>query len=82
MTYINTVHGQVNLQATLSLSSAVPEPSPVSPHHPITCATPLCYHEDGSFSCSHVTVASDDKRTRTCVNHSIALLIIELAFKL
>ena len=48
--------GDLNLQATLSLSSATGPDEPVVPHHPITCSSPLSYDEDGTFSCGHATV--------------------------
>lgn len=73
-------HNQaINLQATLSASSAMPPPEgyPI-PHHPICCGDDLRYEEDESFSCPHSTVPPGDPRTKACVNHSLALLIIEL----
>ena len=69
--------GPINLQATLSASSAGGDN--VIPHHPITCPSQLRYEEDGTFACEHVAVGPDDVRTRFCVQHSIALLLLELA---
>ena len=72
--------GSINLQATLSASSAMPPPEgyPI-PHHPITCPTTLRYDENGSFACDHAEVEPGDLRTQYCIDHSIALLLIELS---
>jgi len=71
--------GDLNLQATLSLSSATgPDEPIVKPHHPITCSSPLRYDEDGTFSCGHVTVPPGDHRTQSCLHHTVALLLMEL----
>jgi hypothetical protein len=72
--------GGINLQATLSASSAMstPEGAPV-PHHPITCTGMLAFAEDGTFACDHVAVPPGDVRTQYCIDHSIALLLIELS---
>lgn len=51
------------------------------PHHPITCSTTLRFHDDGSLECDHATAKPDDIRTQHCVNHTVALLLIELAVK-
>lgn len=69
------------LQSTLSsqTSGAGELPEGVL-HHPITCADELRFEEDGTFSCAHFSVPPDDKRTKACLVHSIALLIIEEAF--
>lgn len=72
--------GSINLQSTLSASSAGTEA--VNPHHPITCADALEYDLDGGeFRCPHVSVALTEERTVRCVQHSIALLLIELAVR-
>jgi hypothetical protein len=76
--------GTINLQATLSSSSAgsaLEGETPPSPHHPITCTSTLWYAEDGAFGCEHVRVPPNDTRTKFCIDHSIALLLIELAVK-
>jgi len=71
--------GDLNLQATLSLSSATgSDDNPVRPHHPITCASPLRYEDDGTFACGHASVPPGDVRTQSCVDHTIALLLLEL----
>jgi hypothetical protein len=72
------------LQATLSSASAGSNEGPavVSPHHPINCSTQLRLEPDGTFSCDHASVPGGDDRTRFCVNHSLALLLIELAHEL
>lgn len=48
-------------------------------HHPITCTDKLYYEEDGSFSCEHYSVPPNDDRTQACLNHTMALLVIEEA---
>ena len=75
--------GSINLQATLSASSAMSPPEGLSiPHHPIPCTSDLRYDDDGSFACEHATVPPGDVRTQLCVDHSIALLLIELCRQL
>lgn len=82
MTALGVPWTAINLQATLSASSALmPQDSP-TPHHPITCPSTLRYAEDGSFACEHVTVEAGDLRTGYCVAHSMALLILEEGRKL
>jgi hypothetical protein len=72
--------GAVNLQATLAASSATGTRDPfVLPHHPITCAGRLAYGDDGSFCCEHSAAPPGDVRTQYCIDHSIALLLIELS---
>jgi hypothetical protein len=73
----------VNLQATLSSSSVgAPPDEIVQPHHPITCSTDLRLEDDGTFACQHASAPSGDLRTRSCINHSVAMLLIELALEL
>ncbi len=75
--------GDLNLQATLSLSSATgPDESGVRPHHPITCSSDLRFEEDGSFACGHAAVPPGDPRTQSCLDHTIALLLMELCQEL
>jgi len=75
--------GDLNLQATLSLSSAPgPDQPTVRPHHPITCSSSLRYEEDGTFACGHASVPPGDVRTQSCVDHTIALLLLELVQEL
>lgn len=73
--------GTNQLQSTISASTSTND-SNIHPHHPITCTSKLYYEEDGSFSCEHATAPPDDVRTKQCVTHSIALLIIELGMSL
>jgi hypothetical protein len=77
---LKDVRGAVNLQATLK-SSTVPGivTEPVHPHHPITCAGKLRLEHDRTFSCEHATATCRDRRTRACIDLSIAVLLIELA---
>lgn len=70
--------GQVNLQATLSASSAGGD-SP-APHHPITCTSDLRLEQDGTFACEHAEVGPADERLKFCLNHTVALLIMECAY--
>lgn len=75
-------HGIVNLQATLSTASATDITEPVRPHHPITCGSQLRLEEDGTFACEHTAVPPGDVRTQQCLDHTIALLLIELSHNL
>ena len=81
MNYLtHTGKGEINLQATLSASSAVPPEAGLAvPHHPITCTSSLRFGEDGAFACEHAIVPPGDVRTQFCIDHSIALLLIELS---
>jgi hypothetical protein len=76
--------GGSTLQTTLSSASAGSSDGAtvVRPHHPINCSTELRLEPDGTFSCNHASVPGGDERTRFCVNHSLALLLIELAHEL
>jgi hypothetical protein len=77
---VRAVGGDLNLQATLSLSSATgPDEPPIKPHHPITCSSALRYEEDGTFSCGHTSVPPGDPRTQSCLDHTMALLLLELS---
>jgi hypothetical protein len=71
--------GAVNLQSTLSTSSVSEQAEPVRPHHPITCPSRLQLDEDGTFSCEHASVPPGDVRTQLCLDHTVALLLIELS---
>jgi hypothetical protein len=68
------------LQSTISASTSA-DGGQYIPHHPITCTSKLFFEEDGSFGCEHTVVPPDDPRTAACLRHSIALMIIELAFE-
>ena len=73
----------MNLQATLSAASATgPWETFVVPHHPITCTGHLRYETDGTFSCEHSSAPPDDIRTQFCLDHTVALLLIELSLNL
>jgi hypothetical protein len=67
------------VQALLSSSSAGSPDISVLPHHPITCQSELRFHEDGRFSCEHATAPPGERRTQFCLEHSVAILLIELA---
>ena len=74
---------QMNLQATLSSCSATAdETAVIRPHHPITCTSELRLESDGSLLCDHAEAPAEDQRTRACLNHSLALLLMELALNL
>lgn len=70
--------GEINLQATLSASTATAA-NVVEPHHPITCTSQLALYEDGRFVCEHAEAPPGDFRTQDCLNHTVALLLIEVA---
>lgn len=76
-------NSNTQMQSILAAASADGSLPVVMPHHPIACGEPskLWYHEDGSFECEHTKIDKDDKRTQVALRHSIALLIIELAFE-
>lgn len=75
--------GTLNLQATLSASTATgPWETFVVPHHPITCAGELHYDSDGCLSCDHAIAPPGDLRTQFCLDHSVALLLVELSSEL
>ena len=84
MTMLSARSGLMNLQATLSSTSVLSNDgaSSVDPHHPITCSTELRLEPDGTFACDHASVPAGDERTRFCLNHSVSLLLIELAQEL
>ena len=67
------------LQSTLASSSASGEI--IYPHHPITCTGTLRYNEDDTFECDHMKVGADDARTKQCLTHSVAILILEEAVR-
>jgi len=78
MTYLVSQSGTVSLQATLSASSAGLSDML---HHPITCQSKLWLHENGSLECEHHKAEPDDPRTRACIDHTIALLLLEEAHR-
>ena len=75
--HVSTVHGKVNLQATLAATA----PSCDSPlaHHPLICTGRLSYYSDGRFQCDHALAPADDERSKHAVQTSIALLLMEIA---
>ena len=80
LSLIHAHGGTVNLQATLSSSTAgAPLAELAQPHHPITCTSELRLEEDGTFACEHAEAPHGDVRTQSCINHSVAMLLIELA---
>jgi hypothetical protein len=76
--YVSQTSAGANLQAALAASSAGPQAAG-APHHPITCRSDLRYEPDGTFCCEHASVPPTDLRTRLCVAHSVAVLLLELA---
>lgn len=74
--------GSVNLQATISSATASHNGEMVLPHHPITCSAGLYFDEEGVMSCDHAKTEKGEYRTQAACNHSLAILLIELASKL
>lgn len=69
------------LQSTIaSATSGVGVLPPGTAHHPISCTANLYFDEEGVLSCEHFEVPTNDPRTKACLNHSLALLLIEEAF--
>lgn len=66
------------LQQICSASTANVD-SQIYPHHPIQCTGDLYYFEDGSMACDHAKTDAKDSRTRACLIHSVAILLIEMA---
>lgn len=76
-------HAGVNLQATISAATSGTEGQvTVLPHHPLTCTAGLFFDEEGELYCDHAKAPHGDKRTQAGLNHSVAILILELASKL
>lgn len=67
----------MNLQTTLSATASPVDGYPT--HHPIQCKTVIVLEEDGRMACEHGYVPADDPRTQSCIDQSVAILIIELA---
>lgn len=82
MSYFITAQNGVNLQATIASCTAIGGEEVVLPHHPITCTGGLYFDEDGDLSCDHAKAPHNNKRTQACVNHSVAVLLIELGSQL
>ena len=80
MSYLVSVDASsINLQATLSSSSSGVGDPPPGRHHPITCPqSTLKLGEDNSLACEHAQVPAGDPRTQACIDHSIAILLIEV----
>jgi hypothetical protein len=77
MFYAPSGTSSFDLQATLAVSSAMAE-APPSPHHPITCTSGLRFYDDNSLACEHAQAPPGDRRTQACIDHSIAMLLIEV----
>jgi hypothetical protein len=69
----------INLQATLSASSSGTISEVVGHHHPITCTSGELELDEDGLRCPHASVPADDPRTQECVDHSVAILLIEVA---
>jgi len=68
----------MTLQATLAAANP-PGDAAFMPHHPIQCREgELWFAEDGRFGCTHGHVPAGDRRTRGCIDQSVAILLIEL----
>ena len=73
-----TFEPQRSLQGLLAENSLVAAGGDVWPHHPITCfGGPLAY--DGRLVCDHAVAPKGDPRTRAALNHTVAVLLMELA---
>jgi hypothetical protein len=68
-----------SIQPALAAQSSSSRWPPTAPHHPITCAGSLWLYDDDRFACEHATVPPDDPRTKAALNHTIAVLLLELA---
>ena len=78
MNFVQTRGKTINLQTTLSASSTgSPDSGTILPHHPITCDGWLRLEEDGRLACAHTAAPPGDHRTQQCIDHSVALLLIE-----
>jgi hypothetical protein len=73
--------GGLKLQATLS-SSTSGTGEALMPHHPIVCDGDLWLEEDGRLRCNHCETPPGDLRTQFCIDHSVALLLMELSTSL
>jgi hypothetical protein len=83
MSFIMGGNALVNLQATISAATAgQPDYEAVLPHHPITCTAGLFFDEEGELYCDHAKAPKGDKRTQSGLNHSMAILLLELASQL
>lgn len=83
MSFIMGGNAHVSLQATISAATSGTEGQvTVLPHHPITCTQGLYFDEEGELYCDHAKSGKGDKRTQAALNHSMAILLIELASKL
>lgn len=82
MSFIMGANASINLQATISSATATNDGEVVAPHHPITCPAGLYFDEEGELYCDHAKAPSGNSRTQASLNHSMAILILELAAKL
>lgn len=76
----NGMSGSQLQSAISSASSGIGELPPGVLHHPISCTDKLYYDEEGALSCEHFEVPPNDQRTKACLIHSVALMLIEEAF--
>lgn len=83
MSFIMGGNAHVNLQATISAATSGTEGQvTVLPHHPISCTEGLYFDHEGELYCDHSKAPLGDKRTQAALNHSMAILLVELASKL
>lgn len=77
--YVEGAGVSSTLQSTISVATSGVGTLPAGVvHHPITCQSDLGFDEEGTFFCSHYEVSPVDPRTKACLIHSVALLVIEL----
>jgi hypothetical protein len=75
---VNDGYG-VKLQATLAAANPPTDLAFNVPHHPIACREDrLWLDPDGRMGCEHGQVPAGDPRTQACLDHSVAILLIEL----
>jgi hypothetical protein len=75
---VPAAQSSINLAATLAASSSgLGDPLP-GPHFPLACQGPLELGEDNSLACEHTRVPAGDPRTQACIDHSVAILLLEL----
>jgi hypothetical protein len=79
---VSAESANLSLQGALSSASAGASDVAVLPHHPITCQSSLEFHGDGRLSCEHATAPPGEVRTQLCLDHSVAILLLELARQL
>lgn len=81
MSFTHT-QSSVNLQGTLAAITADGTPPVIRPHHPITCMGRLELDENNCLHCPHADTEPGDGRIEAALRHTMAIMIIEEAYKL